>query len=137
MNQCKYNQAPRSLARYLFHRALKNLSFTHEQGFEPLQRTLKAVEDKFGPLLPQMQWINFGGGHHVTAPGYQLNNHQLKLVGWSYGLKSGYGSKTRCFGSTMELSWGSLYVGCGEFANRINRESMTGLYHDEYATMRY
>ena len=25
----------------------------------------------------------------------QLNNHQLKLVGLSYGLKSGYGSKTR------------------------------------------
>lgn len=46
-----------------------------EQGFEPLSRTLDAVEEKFGHLLPQMQWVNFGGGHHITAPGYQL--HEL------------------------------------------------------------
>jgi carboxynorspermidine decarboxylase len=44
-----------------------------EQGFEPLQRTLKAVEEKFGHLLQRMEWINFGGGHHITAPGYQID----------------------------------------------------------------
>ena len=44
-----------------------------EQGFEPLSRTLDAVEEKFGHLLPQMEWVNFGGGHHLTAPGYQLD----------------------------------------------------------------
>jgi carboxynorspermidine decarboxylase len=44
-----------------------------EQGFEPLKRTVEAVEQKFGHLLPQMQWINFGGGHHITAPGYDIN----------------------------------------------------------------
>ncbi|AFJ01338.1 Carboxynorspermidine decarboxylase, putative [Methylophaga frappieri] len=43
-----------------------------EQGFAPLQRTVAAVEEKFGHLLPQMQWINFGGGHHITAPGYDI-----------------------------------------------------------------
>lgn len=42
-----------------------------EQDFPPLQRTLEAVEDKFGHLLEQMQWINFGGGHHITRPDYQ------------------------------------------------------------------
>jgi carboxynorspermidine decarboxylase len=42
-----------------------------EQDFLPLQRTLAAVEEKFGHLLERMQWINFGGGHHITAPGYQ------------------------------------------------------------------
>ncbi len=41
-----------------------------EQGFEPLQRTVNAVEEKFGHLLKKMDWINFGGGHHITAPGY-------------------------------------------------------------------
>ena len=34
--------------------------------------TLKAVEATFGDLLPKMKWVNFGGGHHVTRPGYDL-----------------------------------------------------------------
>ena len=29
------------------------------------------MEDKFGHLLQQMQWINLGGGHHITRPDYQ------------------------------------------------------------------
>jgi carboxynorspermidine decarboxylase len=43
-----------------------------EQDFPPLQRTLQAVEDKFGHLLGRMEWVNFGGGHHITRPGYQV-----------------------------------------------------------------
>ncbi|MDT8425998.1 MAG: carboxynorspermidine decarboxylase [Methyloprofundus sp.] len=43
-----------------------------EQGFEPLQRTVQAVEEKFGHLLAHMEWVNFGGGHHITAPGYNI-----------------------------------------------------------------
>ncbi len=38
-----------------------------EHDFPPLARTLKAVEEKFGPWLAQMDWINFGGGHHITG----------------------------------------------------------------------
>lgn len=30
------------------------------------------MEDRFGDLLPRMQWLNFGGGHHITRPGYDL-----------------------------------------------------------------
>ena len=44
-----------------------------EQDVEPLKRTLMAVEEKFGHLLPQMEWVNFGGGHHITEPGYQVD----------------------------------------------------------------
>jgi carboxynorspermidine decarboxylase len=44
-----------------------------EQGFEPLKRTVAAVEEKFGHLLPKMKWINFGGGHHITAEGYDID----------------------------------------------------------------
>ena len=44
-----------------------------EQGFEPLARTVAAVEKKFGHLLPRMHWVNFGGGHHITAEGYDIN----------------------------------------------------------------
>lgn len=41
-----------------------------EQGAEPFVRTLAAIEEKFGDLLPQMTWINFGGGHHITRSDY-------------------------------------------------------------------
>lgn len=43
-----------------------------EQDFLPLERTLKAVEERFGDLLHRMKWVNFGGGHHITKPGYQI-----------------------------------------------------------------
>ncbi len=44
-----------------------------EQGLAPLQRTLAEVERKFGHLMPYMRWVNWGGGHHITAPGYDLD----------------------------------------------------------------
>lgn len=44
-----------------------------EQDADDLARTVDAVEEKFGPWLSQMKWLNFGGGHHITRPGYQLD----------------------------------------------------------------
>ncbi len=43
-----------------------------EQNLPPLIRTLEVVEQKFGFLFPQMEWINFGGGHHITRPDYDV-----------------------------------------------------------------
>ena len=43
-----------------------------EQDADALVATLPAVEAKFGDLLPRMKWLNFGGGHHITRPGYDL-----------------------------------------------------------------
>jgi carboxynorspermidine decarboxylase len=45
-----------------------------EQDLPPLERTLKAFEEKFGELLKGMAWVNFGGGHHITRPGYQIES---------------------------------------------------------------
>lgn len=36
------------------------------------ERTIKAVEDKFGKWLAQLKWINFGGGHLMTREGYDV-----------------------------------------------------------------
>lgn len=44
-----------------------------EQGADALDRTLAAVEAKFGRFLPAMRWLNFGGGHHITKPGYDID----------------------------------------------------------------
>ena len=43
-----------------------------EQDADALAVTLDAVAKKFGDLLPKMKWLNFGGGHHITRPGYDI-----------------------------------------------------------------
>ena len=43
-----------------------------EQDADALAVTLDAVTEKFGDILPKMQWVNFGGGHHITRPGYDI-----------------------------------------------------------------
>jgi carboxynorspermidine decarboxylase len=43
-----------------------------ELNADALERTLPVFEQKFGEFIPQMRWINFGGGHHITRPDYQL-----------------------------------------------------------------
>lgn len=44
-----------------------------EQDLPPLERTVAVFETKFGEFLPRMEWVNFGGGHHVTRDGYQVD----------------------------------------------------------------
>ncbi len=43
-----------------------------ELGSDALQRTLAAFEVKFGDLIPKLKWVNFGGGHHITRPDYDV-----------------------------------------------------------------
>jgi carboxynorspermidine decarboxylase len=42
-----------------------------EQDFAPLQRTWAALKPRLEPYFAQLQWLNFGGGHHVTRADYQ------------------------------------------------------------------
>ncbi len=51
-----------------------------EQDSDALAQTLHAVEAGFGDLLPQMKWLNFGGGHHITRPGYNLQTLETCIV---------------------------------------------------------
>jgi carboxynorspermidine decarboxylase len=44
-----------------------------EHLFEPLARTAEIFEKKFGEFLPQMKWLNLGGGHHITREGYDVD----------------------------------------------------------------
>jgi len=43
-----------------------------EQNVDALQGALKNFEEKFGEFLPQMKWVNFGGGHHITRADYDV-----------------------------------------------------------------
>ena len=43
-----------------------------EQNADALENVLKHFEEKFGKYIPKMKWINFGGGHHITKKGYDV-----------------------------------------------------------------
>jgi len=50
-----------------------------EQSADALENVLKHFEEKFGQYIPQMKWINFGGGHHITRKGYDVEK-LIKLI---------------------------------------------------------
>lgn len=55
-----------------------------EQDFVPLERTWRALEPYISPYFGQLDWLNFGGGHHITRADYQRNSlveflQQIKL----------------------------------------------------------
>lgn len=43
-----------------------------EQDADSLQEVLKKFEEDFGKYLPNLKWLNMGGGHHITRKGYKL-----------------------------------------------------------------
>ena len=43
-----------------------------EQGLDELKKVLAGFEERFGEFLPKMKWVNFGGGHHITREGYDV-----------------------------------------------------------------
>ena len=43
-----------------------------ESGSDVFARTLKHIEEKFSKWFPQIQWINFGGGHLMTRQDYDV-----------------------------------------------------------------
>ena len=50
-----------------------------EQDSDDLESTVQALEEKFGPYLHGLKWLNLGGGHHITRPGYDVER-LVKLV---------------------------------------------------------
>lgn len=58
-------------------KALEDIEGLHfhtlcEQGYDDLEITFKAVEERFGKYLKQMKWLNMGGGHHISKEGYDV-----------------------------------------------------------------
>ena len=43
-----------------------------ESGADVFERTLKHIEEKFAKWFPQLEWINFGGGHLMTRKDYDV-----------------------------------------------------------------
>lgn len=59
-----------------------------EQDSDALELTLAQVEKKFSRLLGQVKWVNFGGGHHITRDGYDVERlcRLIEHIRDSYGV---------------------------------------------------
>lgn len=44
-----------------------------ELNSDALERTYAAVKNKFGHLFQKLEWMNFGGGHHITRSDYDID----------------------------------------------------------------
>lgn len=60
-----------------------------EQNSDDLERTLDAVEERFGDVLMDMEWVNFGGGHHITRNDYDIPKLErcIRRMQEKYGLE--------------------------------------------------
>ena len=58
-----------------------------EQDSDALEETVAAFEARFGRWLPQLRWLNLGGGHHITREGYDVE----RLVRLVRRLREQYG----------------------------------------------
>lgn len=60
-----------------------------EQNSDALEVTVQALEEKFGRCLPDMRWLNLGGGHHITRADYDVGRlcRVVRRLWQTYGLK--------------------------------------------------
>ncbi len=56
---------------------------------DALERIVAAFEERFQDLLPELDSVNFGGGHHITRPGYDLERLCRVVAGFQerHGLR--------------------------------------------------
>jgi carboxynorspermidine decarboxylase len=60
-----------------------------EQNSDDLETTLNGFEEQFREWLPQMKWVNFGGGHHITRSDYDIPRLErcIERMTKGYGLQ--------------------------------------------------
>ncbi len=66
------NGLPEGIEGLHFHTLCESTSYD-------LEKTLTAFEEKFGHLIPQVKWINMGGGHLMTKKGYDIG-HLIQIL---------------------------------------------------------
>ena len=65
-------ELPNGIEGFHFHALCESTSYD-------LAKVLNAMEEQFGQWLPQLKWINMGGGHLMTRKGYDVN-HLIHLL---------------------------------------------------------
>lgn len=63
---------PQGIDGFHFHALCESTSYD-------LEKVLASVEEQFGEYLPNLKWINMGGGHLMTREGYDIE-HLIRLL---------------------------------------------------------
>ncbi|MDO4510474.1 MAG: carboxynorspermidine decarboxylase [Bacteroidales bacterium] len=63
---------PEGIEGFHFHALCESTSYD-------LEKVLQAVEEQFGRFLPQLKWLNMGGGHLMTRADYDVE-HLIALL---------------------------------------------------------
>jgi carboxynorspermidine decarboxylase len=63
---------PEGIEGLHFHTLCENDSYA-------LENCLTSFEEKFGHLIKECKWVNFGGGHHITRKNYDVA-HLIQLL---------------------------------------------------------
>ena len=60
-----------------------------EQDADSLEEVLKKFESDFGKYLPNLKWLNIGGGHHITRKDYKVDLlvRLIKKLKTKYGIQ--------------------------------------------------
>ena len=66
------NKLPEGIEGMHFHALCESTSYD-------LAKVLEAFEEQFGKYLPQVKWVNMGGGHLMTREGYDVE-HLISLL---------------------------------------------------------
>ena len=66
------HELPEGIDGFHFHALCESTS-------NDLEKVLVAMEEQFGKFLPQLKWINMGGGHLMTRKGYDVE-HLIRLL---------------------------------------------------------
>ena len=78
-----------------------------EQNSDALKQTLDVVCEKFGKYLKKMEWVNFGGGHHITKEDYDTKT----LIECIEKIQNEYGIVVYLEpGEAVALNAGSLFT---------------------------
>ena len=83
-NPCKPGSRFGVTADRLGHRLPENVEGLHfhalfEADSFALERLLSAFLEKFGRFLPELKWVNMGGGHLITRENYDID-HLVRLL---------------------------------------------------------
>ena len=66
------DELPEGIEGFHFHALCESTSFD-------LEKVLLALKQQFGKYLPQLKWLNMGGGHLMTRKGYNIGHLEQVL----------------------------------------------------------
>ena len=79
-----------------------------EQDVDALEMVLESFDEKFGQYCKNLKFVNFGGGHHITKKGYDIQ----KLIWLIKDFKQKYPNLDVYLEPAEAVGWETGYLAC-------------------------